>query len=312
MKKLFIIFLLTSSVVSAQEKLTPRDTSFTIHSAYIKEKKKYPLIEVAKPTIPKNISIKKDIVYTSIKQRDLHLDIYYPRSKKQKHPAVLLIHGGGWKSGDKSQNEAMALQLASKGYVAVSAEYRLSPEAQYPAALQDLRTAIRWMRNNASDYGLNKKKIAVLGVSAGGQLAALLGTIHNQKTTGDAKSNKRINSIQAIINIDGVLAFKHPKSSEGKVAAEWLGGTYEEVPMIWNEASALTHVSRSTPPILYINSSNPRFHAGQDDFIKKLQLYNTYHEVYTIPDTPHTFWLFHPWFYPTIDKVTSFLNKVFK
>jgi pectinesterase len=312
MKRLFILFIFISSLASAQKKIIPRDTSFTIHSAYIKEKEKYPFIEIAKPLIPDNISIKQDIVYTSIQQRDLHLDVYYPNKKTAKHPAVLLIHGGGWKSGDKSQNEALAVQLASKGYVAVTAEYRLSPEAQYPAVLHDLRTAIRWMRNNASGYNLNKKEIAVLGVSAGGQLAALLGTIHNQKTVDESKFNKRLNSIQAIINIDGVLAFKHPESAEGKVAAEWLGGTYEEVPMIWNEASALTHAGRSTPPISFMNSSNPRFHAGQTDFIKKLKPYRIYHEVHTIPDTPHTVWLFHPWFQPTVDIVTTFLNKIFK
>jgi pectinesterase len=206
----------------------------------------------------------------------------------------------------------MALQLASKGYVAVTAEYRLSPESQYPAALYDLREAVRWMRTNANKYNLNKKKIAVLGVSAGGQLAALLGTTYHQETVGGPKNKKRINSIQAIIDIDGILAFKHPESAEGKVAAEWLGGTYEEKPDTWQEASALTHAGKNTPPTLFINSSNPRFHAGQNDFIKKLQPYRIYHEVHTIPDTPHTFWLFHLWFQPTVDIVTSFLHKIFK
>jgi pectinesterase len=168
------------------------------------------------------------------------------------------------------------------------------------------------MKRNASKHKLNKKKVAVLGVSAGGQLAALLGTLHNQKTGDETKFNKRLNSIQAIIDIDGVLAFKHPESSEGKVAAEWLGGTYEEVPMIWKEASALTHAGKSTPPTIFINSSNPRFHAGQNDFVTKLLPYKIYNEVHTIPDTPHTFWLFHPWFRPTVDLITSFLGKVFK
>ncbi|HEX8334698.1 MAG TPA: alpha/beta hydrolase [Segetibacter sp.] len=309
---LFIIILFVASGASAQQKIIPRDTSFTIHSAYVKEKKKYPFIEIAEPPIPNNISIQRDIVYTSIKQRELHLDVYYPKNKRQKYPAVLLIHGGGWKSGDKSQNEAMALQLASKGYVAVTAEYRLSTEAQYPAALYDLRQAIRWMRTNAGKYGLNKNKIAVLGVSAGGQLAALLGTTYDHKKVGGRKIKKRINSIQAIIDIDGILAFKHPESAEGKMAAEWLGGTYEENPVVWQEASALTHVGKNTPPTLFINSSNPRFHAGQNDFINKLQPYRIYHEVHTIPDTPHTFWLFHPWFRPTVDIVSSFLNRIFK
>lgn len=301
-----ILALFTFSLFAQQ---VNRDTSFTTHSAYIKEKKKYPFIELANPTLPSTINVQKNIVYKSVDQRKLLLDIYYPRKKmKDGYPAVMLIHGGGWKSGDKSQNEAMAIELASDGFVAVTVEYRLSPEAKYPAALYDITSAIKWMRKNSSKFNLNKSKIAVLGVSAGGQLAALLGTTsHNKKLYGNSKKT----SAQAIIDIDGVLAFKHPESEEGKVAAEWLGGNYEELPEVWDEASALTHAGKKTPPLLFINSSNPRFHAGQNDFIKKLEPYKIYTEVHTIPNTPHTFWLFHPWFQTTINFVTTFLHKIF-
>jgi acetyl esterase/lipase len=119
-------------------------------------------------------------------------------------------------------------------------------------------------------------------------------------------------NVQAIIDIDGILAFHHPESAEGKVAAEWLGGTYEEKPGVWQDASALTHVSKNTPPCLFINSSNPRFHAGRDDMIKKLNDFGIYSEVHTFPDTPHPFWFFHPWFDPTVKYIVDFLDKVFK
>ena len=305
MQKLFILFLFFSSVASAQIK---RDTSFTNHSAFIKEKKKYPFIEIASPQISPVVSTRKNIIYTSISKRDLHLDIYYSTKTRKRLPGVLLIHGGGWKSGDKSQNEALAIHLASHGYVAVTAEYRLSPEAQYPAALLDLKDAVKWIKQHASKYNLDKNKIAVLGVSAGGQLAALLGTTNrNKKFDSKSKGNSEVN---AVIDIDGVLAFKHPESEEGKVAAEWLGGTYEEKSKVWEEASALTHAGKSTPPMLFINSANPRFHAGQNDLLKKVRPFNIYTEVHTVSNTPHTFWLFHPWFQPTVEIVTTFLKKI--
>lgn len=233
--KTFSIFLFFfSSVASAQKPGVPRDTSFTVHSALVKEKKKYPFIELAAPAIPQNINVVKNIVYTSVSQRDLHLDVYYPSKKiKKKHPGVLLIHGGGWKSGDKSLNEAMAIVLALKGYVAVTAEYRLSPEAQFPAAVHDLKEAIKWMRANARTYKLNKKKVAVLGTSAGGQLAALIGVTNGNTFFDSRGKSTRAAIVQAIIDIDGVLAFKHPESAEGQVAAEWLGGSYEEKPGTW-------------------------------------------------------------------------------
>ncbi|MDB5191124.1 MAG: lipoprotein [Segetibacter sp.] len=292
----------------------PSDTSFTTHSAFIKERKKFPFIEIAQPAYPKGVSKKLDVVYSTIGKRKLRADVFYPVAKsKATYPAVILLYGGGWKSGDKSMSVPIAEQLAANGYVAVSIEYRLSPEAQYPAAVYDVKAAIRWMRVNAKKYRVDPSKIAVHGVSAGGQLAALVGTTNGlKKFEGSGGHAEQLSAVQAIIDIDGVLAFKHPESSEGKVAAEWLGGTSEEKPSTWQEASALTHAGKSTPPILFINSSTPRFHAGRDDMIKVLNAHNIYSEVHTIPDTPHPFWLFHPWFQPTMNYTISFLDKVFK
>jgi pectinesterase len=150
-------------------------------------------------------------------------------------------------------------------------------------------------------------------VSAGGLLAALVGTTNGiKKFEGNEGNIKESSAVQAIVDIDGILAFKHPESAEGKVAAEWLGGTFEEKPDVWTEASALTHTGRTTPPCLFINSSNPRFHAGRDNMIKILEGFGIYFEVHTLPDTPHPFWLFHPWFKPTLKYTVDFLDKVFK
>jgi len=81
---------------------------------------------------------------------------------------------------------------------------------------------------------------------------------------------------------------------------------------MWIEASPLTYAGVTTPPMLFINSSFPRFHAGRDSVIAILNVHGIYSEVHTIPDTPHTFWLFHPWFGQTVDYITSFLDKVLK
>lgn len=313
MKKLLFISLLISSVASAQ-RVIPKDTSFTVHSAFIKERKKYPYIEIVQPVMPKGVLGQENIVYSSAGTRKLHADVFYP-AKKNKHgyPGVLLIFGGGWKSGDKSMSVPMAQRLAAEGYVAVAIEYRLSPEAQYPAAVHDIKAAIRWMRANAAKYNLDKTKIATHGVSAGGQLAALVGATNGiKKFEGKGGHTKQLSAVQAIVDIDGVLAFKHPESEEGKVAAEWLGGTYERKPQIWEEASALTHAGKNTPPILFIQSQYPRFTAGHKEMIKKLDKYGTYSEVHKIPDTPHPFWLFHPWLEPTMKYTVEFLDKVFK
>lgn len=280
-----------------------RDTSFTVYSAYVKEVKKYPFIKIAAPAMSEFEKGSLNVKYKSLSNsRWLLADVYYPKARLPVHPAVLLIHGGGWKSGDKSQMAAMATVLAKHGFVSVAAEYRLSPEAQYPAALNDLKDALKWMRSVSEKYTIDTSNVAVLGVSAGGQLAALLGTI---------KKEKDLVRIKAVVDIDGILAFHHAESEEGQSASEWLGGPYEQKPLVWHEASPLTHAGRSTPPMLFINSQHTRFHAGRDDLIRKVSPYGIYTEVQTIPGTPHTFWLFDPWFEPAMSHIITFLNKTF-
>lgn len=300
-------------LAKSQQPNTPLDTSFTINGTFLKEVKNFPFIEIANPPMPDGIAAKENIVYKTIAGRLLHLDIFYPLSRARTYPGVILIHGGGWRSGNRSQTVPIAKQLAAKGYVTVAVEYRLSLEAKYPASVQDLKTAIQWMRANASTYRLDEKKIASMGFSSGGQLAALLGTTNGIKKLEDEGLDKKFSSdVQAVIDVDGILAFKHPESAEGAVAAFWLGGSYEEKPEIWKEASPLTNVTKNTGPVLFINSSLPRFHAGRDDMIKKLDSLAIYSEVHTFPNTPHPFWFFNPWFEPTVKFSADFLDKVFR
>jgi acetyl esterase/lipase len=310
---LLFILILVSAMAFAQHPIA-RDTSFTVQSTFLKEKKHRPYIEIVRPEIGDGVAFLKDQVYKNIGDRALTADVYYPKKKiKGNYPGVILIHGGGWRSGDKSQTAAMAIALANAGYVAVCVEYRLSLEAQFPAAVYDIKSAIRWMRANSKKFNLDTKKIATLGMSAGGQLATLVGFTNFNKEYEDAIGNpKQSSAIQAVVNIDGTLSFHHPESQEGKATSSWLNGTYEENPKVWESASPLDQVSKQSPPIVFINSSIPRYHAGRDDMIKKLNSYRIYSEVHTLADTPHPFWFFNPWFTPTVNYVVSFLDKIFK
>jgi len=275
-----------------------KDTSYTITSEYKKQLKKYPSIEVVQPKPNPLVIEQKNSVYHSIGTRDLHLDSYIFKLRK-KLPAIIMLHDGGWKSGDKSMFQPFAEAIALKGYQCFAIEYRLSDEAKYPAGIDDVLKAIEYIKNNAEKFNIDAKKIAILGRSSGGQMASLIGTKFNA-------------DIKAIVNIDGVLAFHHPESTEGKYAALWLGGTYEEVPEIWNDASALSHVAENMPPILFINSQHDRFHAGRNDMIEILNKYKIYSKVEKILDSPHTFWLFHPWFEQTIQYTINFLDEKLK
>src|ERR1035437_3573344 len=209
-KNLAVVFIIL--IWSVPIRAQPRDTSFSIYSAALKVTKQFPKAELVIPKLPKGVQEKKDIVYISYDSRKMHLDIYSPVKKNKLYPAVILIHGGGWRSGNRQMEIPMAQFLASHGYIAATVEYRLSIEALYPAALIDLKAAIKWLRANSSEYHIDTNKIALYGCSSGGQLAALLGTSNENLAAPNYNSPFPVASaefnhsarVQAIIDIDGV------------------------------------------------------------------------------------------------------------
>nr|WP_315238346.1 alpha/beta hydrolase [uncultured Flavobacterium sp.] len=312
MKNVFLFGLLFLSNTICAQSTYSIDSSYTIKSTYAKLIKKYPFIKIAEEAKNINVTEVSDVIYSEYKNRALHLDACFNAAKKR-NPAVIMIHGGGWRSGNKNQMKAMAQEIASKGYSCFAIEYRLSLEAKYPEGIYDVKNAIKFIKDNAAKFNVDPNKIAVLGCSSGGQMAALIGTTNDNPDFDDVHNkNKYSSKVNAIIDIDGVLAFKHPESSEGEMAAFWLNGTSAENPENWKNASALTHTGKKTPPILFINSSIPRFHAGRDDMIAILDQNHIYSEVHTINDSPHSFWFFNPWFDETVLYTTCFLDKIFK
>lgn len=311
-----ILFVFAMASIHAQEKVDYKP--YTIESTYLKLKKQYPNITPIVPLVSDKIIYKENIVYKRPNLTKLKLDVYLPKAKDRRKtfPAVLLIHGGGWLVGSKDNMRVMAQHLALHGYAGISVSYRLGLEASYPAAVNDIKDAIVWLRKHAKKYNLNPDKIAVLGSSAGAQLATLVGVTPNSPIY---RTKKRLsNEVQAIVNIDGIVSFIHPEAkseTKGKgkksMAGIWLNGEKEENFKNWKEASPLEYVNENTPPTLFINSSQARFHAGRDDMVSILNRYKIYNEIHTIPDSPHSFWLVHPWFNYTLEYTLKFLNVVF-
>ena len=322
MKQIFIILILYTSNCLAQNELFTKDTSYTIFSTFNKLKKEFPYIQSIKPILPDRVNALRDICYSKIGSRELNLDIFYEESEATRKNGVILIHGGGWRTGDKSLTFPFALQLAKRGYVSVSVEYRLSPEAIFPAAIIDIKNSIKWFKKNALNYFVDTNNIAVLGYSAGGQIASLAGFSLNGKEFEDFSTYPGYSSkVNAIINIDGVLDFlsngseefdEIPDKENPRAAHKWLGVSHIENPEIWAKASPINYIDRNSIPTLFINSSRNRFSAGKDEAILKFKEYDIYYEVHTFENTTHGFWLFHPWFNQTVDFTISFLDKVIK
>lgn len=284
-----------SNVYAQQRKAIIRDTTYTISSATRKILQDYPYVKIAKAEMPDNMIAKYDLVYKKAGNHNLSADIYYTYSKKEiTKPAIILVHGGGWRSGNKSMERYTSVQLASLGYFCMAIEYRLSPESVYPAAIHDILDAVNWIIANSSKYSIDVQKIVLMGESAGGHLASLAG-IKGRNLNSQGPQIET--GIKAIINIDGVMDMTVPSESgkdtvanKPSAAKQWIGFTFKEKPELWKEVSPVNYINKNTPPILFINSSIDRFHAGRDASIAKLNQLNIYSEVHTIPDSPHSFW----------------------
>lgn len=295
------------------------DTSYTTYSAYRSTSKQHPDIRIVPEKKFPSVKEKRDLVYFTLGDRNLRIDVFQPAKKRPSgYPAVLIVHGGGWRSGNRAQHIPLAQHLAAAGFTSLTVEYRLSTEALYPAAVHDVKAAIRWLRANAKRFNIDSNKIAILGFSAGGQLAALVGTTSGMSRFEGEHCNKSHSSdVQAIVDIDGTLSFVHPESGEGddtkktSAATYWFGYSKAENLDLWKDASPLTHAANNKAPVLFLNSSVDRMHAGRDDFRNVLDANGIYSEVFTFEGAPHSFCLFDPWFNPTVQHITRFLNQVF-
>lgn len=311
-----------AATVFGQQKAIPRDTSYNVASVYSKIKKNYPYAIPARDTVTDKIIAHRDVVYTTLPatpygRRDLHLDLFSP-VKKGSYPALIMIHGGGWRSGDKSMQIPLAQLIAAKGFVCIPVEYQLSLEARYPAAVHNIKSAIRWVRANARKYNIDPDRIAVAGASAGGQLATLVGLTNNvEKFEGSMGNTGYSSEVQAIVDIDGVVSFLAPSSlnlerKPDAADAFWFGGSYLDKPEIWKEASGGYWANEKSVPMLFLNSGFSRFHAGQDELIGQYREWGIYQEVHQFNVKIHPFWLFHPWVDESAEFIAAFLHKVLK
>lgn len=294
--------------------------NYTAENTLKKYQGDYPFITIASTDIPSGIRAYKNLTYVSYGDTNMQLDLYQPENINNAKPLIVLVHGGGWQAGYRTHLTPIAIELAKAGYNAATISYRLAPEALYPAAIFDVKAAIRWLRENAKNYHIDEERIAVGGSSAGGQIASLTGVTNGlEKFDPQAISSAISSDVQLIINIDGLSDFTSEKARKYEDAPRekpssavlWLGGHYAENKKNWHEASPIYYVNEHTPPILFVASGRTRFYVGRDEMIRRLDRYNISSEVVTFSETPHSFWLFEPWVKPAANAIVDFLNRQF-
>ena len=313
--------------MTAAEAAVPRDTTFALWSTFVKTRKKHPEVSVLAPSLPAGVRVEENVAYTEFETalgpRPLRCDVFRPDDDGV-YPAVIMIHGGGWNSGNRGLQVPMAQRLAAAGFVAIPVEYRLIPEALYPAGLEDVKTAVRWTRANAERYGIDGEHIALLGCSAGAQLATLAGVTNGSSRHEGSGAYAGVPSdVQGVVSIDGIATFVTDSNLESvrehiarkgtrPVNAQWLGGTYEEVPERWEEASALNWITERSPPVCFINSELPRYSEGRDVLRARYAALGIATEAHRTGAPFHPFWLFHPYAEGTLGAAIPFLTRVLK
>ncbi len=202
----------------------------------------------------------KDIKFAEIDGHELKLDLYLPDAARNP-PLIVWVHGGAWRAGSKDRMPLT--DLVREGYAVASVDYRLSPVAKFPAAIHDIKGAIRFLRAKQEDYGFNAEKIGIAGASAGGHLVALVGTTNGHKELeGDVGGNlDQSSDVQAVVSYYGASNFMtilnqstpHGLSVRVPALELFIGGRPEEVPDLARLASPVFHVDRNDPPLLLIH-----------------------------------------------------------
>lgn len=216
----------------------------------------------AAPALPPGVRLFPNLRYAAVDGISLLLDLYLPASDKP-IPVIVCIHGGGWNSGDK--RDAAPLLLAAHGYALASINYRLSQQAHYPAQIEDCKAAVRWIRAHGAFYGIDPLRVGAWGYSAGGNLAALLGTSTDVKALEGNEGNLDQSSrVEAVVDWFGRTDFlvfarqmreagmtaKVDPDSAQSVMGQLLGGAVQEKKAAAIAANPITYITKDCPPFL--------------------------------------------------------------
>jgi acetyl esterase/lipase len=255
--------------------------------------------------LPGKVTIENDVVLGTTGIRDLKCDIFRPPIEGDRRPGVLIIHGGAWYQGDRSQLRYYGIQLARYGFVGLACEYRLSGEAPWPAQIQDVKAALRWMRANANPLGIDAEKICVTGNSAGAHLALMLGcdTEAFEGKGGNLKASSKCAAISAI----------YPPTTLGYNKNEVENKLFGEAgnDQVAAKASPINYASSSFPPTILI-------HGNADQVVPISESFNMYHalnkagagvELHVFDGAPHAFDSLAEFAKPCVQLIALFFDR---
>ncbi|HLN55276.1 MAG TPA: alpha/beta hydrolase [Bacteroidales bacterium] len=238
------------------------------------------------PEIPAGIKEIRNIEYRNVNGKSLQLDMYIPEDVRKPAPLLVFIHGGGWKSGQRSDYLVYLVAFAKKGYITSTVSYRLLEDGTYPACAEDITEAFRWYFSNGEIYGYDPSRIAVIGGSAGGHLAMLAAYGWGQKADSSSGGNR----IKAVVDIYGPVDLTTEYARNHPLVTGFIGKPYKEAPDLYREASPISYLDKSDPPTLILQGSSDKLvPASQSVMLKnKLDELGVPAILFKLPLWPHT------------------------
>jgi acetyl esterase/lipase len=202
---------------------------------------------------PDDVLFEKDIVFGRGADEELKLNLARPKAQEGRLPGVVFIHGGAWRAGSRAIHDPMTWRAAQKGYVSATVSYRFCPKHPFPAQVEDVKCAVRFLRANAEKYGIDPDRIGAVGFSAGAHLSMMLGTMAKEDgLEGDGGHADQPSRVQAVVSFFGptqLWAKDIPEQSRPLVR-DFIGGTVEEKEELYRKASPVTYVSKGDAPML--------------------------------------------------------------
>jgi sugar lactone lactonase YvrE/dienelactone hydrolase len=266
--------------------------------------------------LPQGVKAELNVVYANYGDRKLLADMFVPEAGgPSPRPAIVVVHGGGWLNGDKSKFRALALGLAARGYVTAAIEYRLAGEAKFPAAIQDCNAAVRFLRANAGRYHLDPDRIGAVGGSAGGHLVGLMAAAPGvREFQGEGGNPDQSSRLQAAVVMagpmelaTGPIAERSRKGAGRTYTIDFLGRTIDDDRSLYEQASPITHFTKSTPPILFMTGDNDN--PDRDtQAIKRLNELGVSSEQKVYKDGKHGCWMKHPWYDQMLSDMDAFFQ----
>ena len=255
----------------------------------------HPLWGQKGPAVPDDVVFETGIEYTNPDEQHLQLNLARPKQGNGPFPAVICIHGGGFRAGKRQGFDAQCLRLAQNGYVALTVTYRLAPKYPFPAAIHDVKAAVRWTRANAAKYKIDPERIGVTGGSAGGHLAQFLAvTADVNEFEGDGGNADQSSKVACVVNVYGPSDFtkSYGKSVDAaEVLPLFLGGNLETARKQHLRASPLYWVTPNAAPTLCIHGTDDKYVAHEQAvwMIDKLKAAGVEAELLTLEGAGHGF-----------------------